>query len=70
LSVIIPDNKALASVNKTASTRRAAIRRHASETDVPSDIVRALDNRSFLTVLSPPSNLNHFINNNNKHNYK
>lgn len=65
LSVMIPDNKAFESVNKTASTRRAAIRRHASETDVPSDIVRALDNLSFLTVLSPPSELNHFINNHN-----
>lgn len=65
LSVMIPESKAFESVNKTASTRRAAIRRHASETVVASDIVRALVNRSFFTVLSPPSDLNHFI---NKHN--
>lgn len=57
LSVTIPDSKALASVNKTASTRRAAILLQASDTIVPSGIVRALDNLSFLTVLSPPTDL-------------
>jgi len=61
LSVMIPDSKALESVSKTASTRRAAILRHASKTVVPSDIVRAFDSRSFLTVLSPPSNLHNSI---------
>lgn len=57
LSVTMPDSKALASVNKTASTRRAAILRQASETVVPSGMVSALDNLSFLTVLSPPTDL-------------
>jgi len=39
-------------VSKTASTRREAILRQASETIVPSGIVNAFDNRSFFTVLS------------------
>ena len=33
------------------------MRLQASETVVPSGMVSALDNRSFLTVLSPPSSL-------------
>ncbi|WVZ54087.1 hypothetical protein U9M48_004950 [Paspalum notatum var. saurae] len=53
LSVTMPDSRPLASVSSTASTRLAAILRHASETVVPSGIVSALDSRSFLTVLSP-----------------
>lgn len=53
LSVTIPDSNALASVRRTASTLRADILLHASETVVPSGIVSALDNLSFLTVLSP-----------------
>ena len=61
LSVMIPESKAFESVNKTALTRRAAIRLHASETVVPSGIVRAFDNLSFFTVLSPSSKLNNFI---------
>lgn len=57
LSVRIPASRALESVSKTASMRRAAMRLQASETVVPSGMVSALDNRSFLTVLSPPSSL-------------
>lgn len=49
----MPESKALVSVSRTASTRRAAIRRQASDTVVPSGIVNALDSLSFLTVLSP-----------------
>ena len=65
LSVTIPESKALESVNKTASTRRADIRRQASETVVPSGIVRAFDNLNFLTVLSPPTDLVQKCSNNN-----
>ena len=57
LSVRIPESRALESVSKTASMRRAAMRLQASETVVPSGMVSAFDNRSFLTVLSPPSSL-------------
>lgn len=57
LSVTIPESKALESVNRTASTRRAAIRRQASQTVVPSGIVRAFDNLNFFTVLSPEPDL-------------
>jgi hypothetical protein len=53
LSVTMPESRPPASVSSTASTRLAAIRRHASEIVVPSGIVSALDSRSFLTVLSP-----------------
>ena len=49
----IPERRPWASVSSTASTRLAAIRRHASDTVVPSGIVNALDRRSFFTVLSP-----------------
>lgn len=49
----MPESRPPASVSSTASTRHAAIRRHASETVVPSGIVSALDSRSFLTVRSP-----------------
>lgn len=52
LSVTMPERRALVSVRRTASTRREAILRHASRTVVPSGMVRALDRRSFLTVLS------------------
>lgn len=53
LSVTMPERRPLTSVSSTASTRLAAIRRHASDTVVPSGIVSAFDSRSFLTVLSP-----------------
>uniref|UniRef100_A0A0A9DJK8 Uncharacterized protein n=1 Tax=Arundo donax TaxID=35708 RepID=A0A0A9DJK8_ARUDO len=53
LSVTMPESRPLASVSSTASTRLAAILRHASATVVPSGIVSAFDSRSFLTVLSP-----------------
>ena len=49
----MPERRPWASVSSTASTRLAAIRRHASDTVVPSGIVSALDSRSFFTVLSP-----------------
>ncbi len=65
LSVRIPESKALASVNRTASTRRAAIRRQASETVVPSGMVSAFDNLSFFTVLSTPTEL-HISNQHNQ----
>lgn len=57
LSVTIPESKALESVSNTALTRRAAIRRQASDTVVPSGMVRALDNLNFFTVLSPEMEL-------------
>jgi hypothetical protein len=44
---------ALESVSRAASTRRVAIRRHASATVVVSGMVRALDNFSLFTVRSP-----------------
>jgi hypothetical protein len=53
LSVIMPQSMALESVSRAASTRRVAIRRHASATVVVSGIVRALDNFSLFTVRSP-----------------
>jgi hypothetical protein len=53
LSVIMPQSMALESVSRAASTRRVAIRRHASATVVVSGMVRALDNFSLLTVRSP-----------------
>lgn len=57
MSVTIPESKALESVSNTALTRRAAIRRQASDTVVPSGMVRALDNLNFFTVLSPEMEL-------------
>jgi hypothetical protein len=53
LSVIMPQSMALESVSRAASTRRVAIRRHASATVVVSGMVRALDNFSLFTVRSP-----------------
>jgi hypothetical protein len=58
LSVTMPESRPWASVSSTASTRLAAIRRHASDTAVASGIVSVLDSRSFLTVLSPLYNSN------------
>lgn len=58
----MPESKALASVSSTASTRLAAILRQASDTVVPSGIVSALDNLSFLTVLSPTDLVIHINN--------
>lgn len=53
LSVRIPQSKALELVSSKASTRRAAILRHASCKVVLSGTVSALHNLSRFTVLSP-----------------
>ena len=49
---MMPQSKALESVKRHESTRRLAIRRHASATVVESGSVRAFDRRSRLTVRS------------------
>lgn len=53
LSVMMPQRSALESVSNAASTRRVAIRRHASATVVPSGMVRAFDSLKRFTVRSP-----------------
>jgi len=49
----MPQRMAFESVRRAASTRRVAIRRHASATVAVSGMVRALDNLSLFTVRSP-----------------
>jgi hypothetical protein len=54
LSVRMPQSRALESVRSAKSARRAAIRRHASSTVVPSGTVSARVRRSRFTVRSLP----------------